>query len=180
MNAIYTRKHQTFDTDEKGHYFRVPLFVIIDRNILDNLYYYDYAYIKEQIDKADVNEYTLSTLNHAALQLINVYDATKDKKLLDLAEYQLSQIENLEGQKSYYLLNRLQIKYRKNELSMNDKKRLLQMEAEDNVVLFGRSVLLQEKEDAEHYYGKLTDEERESIQEYPIMYLYQELRKKDD
>ena len=63
---------------------------------------------------------------------------------------------------------------------MNDKKRLLQMEAEDNVVLFGRSVLLQEKEDAEHYYGKLTDEERESIQEYPIMYLYQELRKKDD
>ena len=41
MNAIYTRKHQTFDTDEKGHYFRVPLFVIIDRHILDNLYYYD-------------------------------------------------------------------------------------------------------------------------------------------
>jgi len=180
MNAIYTRKHQTFDTDEKGHYFRVPLFVIIDRHILDNLYYYDYAYIKEQIDKADVNEYTLSTLNYAALQLINVYDATKDKKILDLAEYQLSRIENLEEQKSYYLLNMLQIKYRKNELSMDDKKWLLKMETEDNMILFGRSVLLQEKEEAEHYYGKLTDEDRESIHEYPIMYLYQELCQSDD
>lgn len=180
VNAIYTRKHQTFDVDEKGHYFRVPLFVIIDKHILANLYYYDYAYIKEQIDKADVNECTLGTLNYAALQLINVYDATKDEKMLDLAEYQLEQIEKLEGQKSYYLLNRLQIKYRKKELSTNDKKRLLQVKAEDNVVLFGRSVLLQEKEDAGHYYGELTDEERESIKDYPIMYLYQDLCKKDD
>jgi len=63
---------------------------------------------------------------------------------------------------------------------MNDKKRLLQVKAEDKVVLFGRSVLLQEKEEAEHYYGELTDEERESIKDYPIMYLYQDLCKKDD
>ena len=74
----------------------------------------------------------------------------------------------------------LQIKYRKNELSMDDKNWLLKMETEDNMILFGRSVLLQEKEEAEHYYGKLTDEDRESIHEYPIMYLYQELCQSDD
>lgn len=175
MNAIYTRKYQTFDSDEKGNYFKVPLFVILDQYVLNDLYYYDYTYIREQIDKADVNEYTVGTLNQAALSLINAYDATNNLELLDLAEYQLNRIEILEKGKSYYVLNCLQIKYRKQGFQKEDRKHLLEIQPEDYVVSFGKSVLLQQKGDADNYYKKLTDEEKEDIKDYPIMYLYRKL-----
>ena len=52
-------------------------------------YRYDYDLLKEQIDDADVNEYTAEYLNQAALKTnINLLMRIKDGKALELAQYQ--------------------------------------------------------------------------------------------
>lgn len=175
INTIYTQKHHIYDTDGNGNYFKVPSFVIVDSHVLSNLYYYDYSSLKAQIDGEEVNEYTINSLNHAILLLINAYDARQDKQLLDLAEYQLNKIRTLEGKKNYFILNELQIKYRKGEFREEEKNILLEMQAEDNTISFGKNVLLERKKEAIKFFNLLSEEEKESIREYPIRYLYESL-----
>lgn len=174
VNGVFSKRQMAIIND-KGEYYKVPLFGHADREILANLYYYNYVRFYEQIDSADVNVYTLDSLNHTALRLIQAYDINGDKKLLDIAEYQLEKIEEFEKDKIYYKINMLQIIKRRGLFSNKEIMILKGLNTENLQEMFGINVLLEDKEKARKIYGQLNKEEQEFIAEYPIYYLYQNL-----
>lgn len=174
VNGVFSKRQMAIIND-KGEYYKVPLFGHADREILANLYYYNYARFYEQIDSADVNVYTLDSLNHTALRLIQAYDINRDEKLLDIAEYQLKKIEEFEKNKIYYKINMLQIIKRRGLFSNKEIMILKGLNTENLQEMFGINVLLEDKGKARKIYGQMKQEEQEFISEYPIYYLYQNL-----
>lgn len=175
-NAIYTRTLQALTSDRKGNYFKVPLFVHIDTHVVKNLYRYDYEMLKEQIDRADVNEYTTEYLSQTALKLISVFDENKDFKALELAKYQFDKIIELEKDKPYFIINVLQLKKRRKSLTEQDIQELKEItRTSDPQICFGAYVLLGDIDKANQEFMKINDETQEFIKEYPIYCLYESL-----
>ena len=172
-NAIYTRNLQTAVPDEKGNHFKIPLFEHVDTHVIQNLYQYDYEWLKEQIDSADINEYTVGYLNQAALKLISIFDKNKDNKALELAQYQFDKIKELEKDKPYFIINVLQLKKRREGLTEQDIQRLKVISTSDLQLFFGVNVLLENKDLAKQAFEKIDEETQEFIKTCPIYYLYE-------
>lgn len=172
-NAIYTKNLRTAVSDDEGNYFKVPLFSLIDTHVIKNLYRYDYEWLKEQIDSAEVNEHTAECLNRAALKLISVFDANKDYKALELAQYQFEKIRELEKDKSYFMINILQLKKRKEDLTEQDIYELKSIVSSDLQISFGVKVLLEDKEGAKLIFEEMDEETQEFIKAFPIYHLYE-------
>lgn len=173
-NAIYTKTLRAATSNGGEKYFRIPLFEHIDTHVIKKLYRYDYEWLKEQIDGADVNEYTAEYLNQAGLKLISIFDENKDCKALELAQYQFDKIEELEKDKPYFIINVLQLKKRREGLAEQDIQKLREVAtASDPQVCFGANVLLEDKSRARQEFGKIDGETQGFIKTCPIYYLYE-------
>ena len=155
-DALYSRKYQTY-ASPKGREdikFITPLFIYQSAEIISNLYKYDYEYFYTQVDKADINEYTIEVLNLEVLKLIKAYDICKDEHFLQIADYLAKKLENVQHQE-HYTMNRLQIKKR---LGIWGEEEYSEMEAMTNntaQALFGKFVLLGDREKADYYFHKM-------------------------
>lgn len=172
-NAIYTKRLRSAASDEEGQFFKVPLFEHIDTHVIQKLYRYDYEWLKDQIDDADVNEYTAEYLSQAALKLISIFDENKDHRALELAQYQLDKIKELGPDKPYFIINMLQIKKRREGLTKQDIRRLKEIATSDPQVAFGINVLLGDKDEAKRMFGKIDEKAKELLKTCPIYYLYE-------
>ena len=175
-DALYSRKCQTFASLEGRDdvVFITPLFIYQSAEILSDLYKYDYEYFYNQIDKADINEYTIEALNLEVLKLIKVYDICGDEHFLQIAEYLAKKLENVQHQE-HYAMNRLQIKKRLGIWGEEERSELETMTDATTQTLFGKSVLLGNREKATYYFKKMSSEEQEQYSEYPIFTLYEQL-----
>ena len=72
----------------------------------------------------------------------------------------------------YCLINTLQIKIRETGLSDSDKKKLSDVDTADAQALFCISVLLGNKNDADTYYKRMSEKEKDLIKDLPIIKLY--------
>lgn len=175
-NAIYTRTLRVATSDGEGRYFKVPLFEHVDIHVIKNLYQYDYDWLKEQIDDADINEYTAEYLNQAALKLISIFDENKDYKALELAQYQYDKIKELEKDKPFFTINVLQLKKRRENLTEQEIQKLREIaEVSEPQICFGANVLLGDKDRAKQEFEKIDKETQRFIKKYPIYYLYDKL-----
>lgn len=172
-NAIYTKKLRSAMSNEEGQFFKIPLFEHIDTHVIKNLYRYDYEWLKDQIDSADVNEYTAEYLNQAALKLISVFDENKDYRALELAQYQFDKIKELKEGNPYFIINVSQLKKRKESFTELDIQKLREIVSSDPQVVFGVNVLLGDKEEAKQEFEKIDEETQEFIKTCPIYYLYE-------
>ena len=172
-NAIYTKNLRSAMSNEEGQFFKIPLFEHIDTHVIKNLYRYDYEWLKDQIDSADVNEYTAEYLNQAALKLISIFDENKDYRALELAQYQFDKIKELEEDNPYFIINVSQLKKRKENFSERDVQKLREIVSSDPQVVFGVNVLLGDKEEAKQVFEKIDAETQEFIKTCPIYYLYE-------
>lgn len=175
-DALYSRKYQTFASLEgcEDVVYITPLFVYQSAEILSNLYKYDYEYFYNQIDKADINEYTIEVLNLEVLKFIKVYDICGDEHFLQIAEYLAKKLENVQHQE-HYAMNRLQIKKRLGIWGEEERSELETMTNATTEALFGKAVLLGDREKATYYFKKMSSEEQERYSEYPIFTLYEQL-----
>ncbi|MBO4562771.1 MAG: hypothetical protein J5772_04080 [Clostridia bacterium] len=177
-NAIYSGRCETFLPSERAKDklgFKVPMFARYDADVLSKLYTYDYNELHKQISESDVNELTSNALLEFALELINVYDINGDSHFLDLAGHMLDMLcEYIEDE--IILLNRLQIKERRNCLEDEDIRILDELSSDNSFVLFGKSVLLKNFEQAERYYNALTSEDKKRYAGYPIYKLFERLK----
>ena len=174
INGVFSKREMAVKND-KGEYYKVPLFGYTNYKILANLYYYNYVRFYEQIDDSDVNIFTVDVLNYDALQLIKAYDINGDGKLLDIADYQLQKIEKFEKDKIDYIINKLQIEKRRGLFSDKEITLLKGLNTENPYEIFAISVLLAEKEKAIQLYNQMEEEDQEVISEYPIYYLFRNL-----
>ena len=177
-HAVYTDKIALFYPDEEDDSitYRVPVFVGVEAEVLSNLYYYDYDLLRKQIDDSDINSKSAPALNDCVLHLIKVFDLNGDYRFLDLADYLMNRLENLQKDKSLFLLNKLQIKKRQGTLNENDIALLNGIEDSDVQVGFGKYVLLEDKEKASTIFDQFTDAQKEFYTEAPIYKLYIELQ----
>jgi hypothetical protein len=177
-HAVYTDKIALFYPDEEDDSitYRVPVFVGVEAEVLSNLYYYDYDLLRKQIDDSDINSKSAPALNDCVLHLIKVFDLNGDYRFLDLADYLMNRLENLQKDKSLFLLNKLQIKKRQGTLNENDIALLNGIEDSDVQVGFRKYVLLEDKEKASTIFDQFTDAQKEFYTEAPIYKLYIELQ----
>lgn len=174
-NAIYTKKYQTSISNDKNEHFIVPLLGRINEHIIKKLYRYDYEYLKEQIDKEDINEYTAGYLNQVGLKLISIFDENNDFNALELAQYQFDKINEIEANKPYFIINLLQLKKRREGLIEQDLQKINNITASDSQIVFGIKVLLEDKKAAKKIFKDMDKETQDSVEKMPIYYLYENI-----
>ena len=172
-NAIYSKTFRFGLSFGEERVFSIPSLSWLDTHVIKKLYRYDYEWLKEQIDGADVNEYTVEYLNQAALKLISIFDENRDYKALELAQYQFDKIKELEKDKPYFIINILQLKKRRESLAEQDIQVLRKFATSEGEISFGANVLLGDKDRAKQELEKMDKETQESIKIYPIYYLYE-------
>lgn len=177
QDAVYTDKYVIFLPDnekpeEKG--YKMPLFVYQGADVLSNLYRYDYTALQKQIDDCDINEKTATALLEATLIMINTYDASKDVHFLDLAQSLLEKIK-VYLEPELYMLNTLQIKKRKVGFGSAEIEMLNTFDMDENHIMYGKYVLLGDKEKADLFFDQFSQEEKEQYYKYPIYSLYRKL-----
>lgn len=175
VNAITTQSLRAAVSDIQGNFYTVPVFSFIDWHVIIKMYKYDYEYLYEQIDAAEINETTMNEMNNAALKLVAVYDSNGDKKLLEIALYCLNKMYELEVEREYVLINIFQIKKRLGILDEKDIKILNSWNNQNLDVMFAQSVLLDDKDSAKKYWDKMGKELKKYLKKYPIFNLYNKL-----
>lgn len=175
-NSVYTENLHAFIPSEKNIdiKYRLPLFLYHEAITLSNLYKFDYEKLREQIDFTNINEETSWILLEGALTLIDVYDINGDINFLNLAIYILERIE-LYLEKEVILINKLQIKKRYSSLDETDIIYLQNIESEDCGLMFGKYVLLEEREMAKSLYEMFSEEDQKKYQSYPIYFMYKNM-----
>ena len=177
VNEVYTDKIKVVLPDpsrDNDKEYIMPIFTYQSVEVLSNLYSYKYDVFYRQIDESDINPFTSAALLECVLKMISVFDANDDSHFLDLADDLLSKIqEYLESE--FVLLNRMQIKKRREKLSEEDITAIQNIDHPDSRIQFGKTVLLEDKKSASEFYNLFSDEDRKIYQEYPIYKLYMDL-----
>ena len=152
----------------------MPLFIYNDVDVLSNLYVCDYDAFYQQIDDSDINELTADAFIECSLILINVYDRNSDTHFLDLADYLLHNLEPY-VQKDLLLLNMMQIKKRRTGLNSEDIEQIKSIDSDEIHIMFGKNVLLGNKQHAKLYFDSFSKEAKERYIQYPIYELYRHM-----
>ena len=180
FSSLYTKRFVFYlpnedSSDKRG--YKIPLFIYNDVDILSNLYICDYDAFYQQIDDSDINELTADAFIECSLILINVYDRNSDTHFLDLADYLLHKLEPY-VQKDLLLLNMMQIKKRRTCLSGEDLEQIKSIDSDEIHILFGKNVLLENKQHAKKYFDRFSKEDRERYIQFPIYELYRRMLEK--
>ena len=169
----------------------VPNFVNLSAEQLGGLYYYDYESMFDQIDDAVINDNTEHALDYLTLSLIGAYDISENGKLLEIAKALLERLIELYPEVLNLRINMFQIEKRiHDELSEAQIKELKEMDLQADeetqsspngnfykVLHFCIAVLLDDKVEAGSTYGKFNKKEKEAVEGFPIMNLYERLVK---
>ena len=128
-----------------------------------------------------LNNVTFLWINKFCLSCITSYDNTQNTQFLELAEYVYMQLKVTELDADYEMqieINVLQVYYRLNgSLNKEQIEVLIKMkysaEFRENIAaMFSCNVLLNSKTEAEHFFNRLTIEERTDYLVLPIYQLY--------
>lgn len=177
FNAIYSNKYRLYVEGKNGENYQVPSFSNIEGNVMKNLYKYDIKHFQDQIENAEINKDTEEAMNLSALNLIHVYDKCEEKDLclLEMAQKIYIKLSEMFGEKNIYIINKLQIKERKNQLTGEDIESLAALQCNDDSERCGKYILLGEKSKAEKCLSRIPQEERERFEKYPIYTLYMQM-----
>lgn len=177
LSSVYADTLGIFAEAENGSpdiTTRLPLFMVHKAGVLANLYCYKYNVLWDQIKNCEINKTTYKNLLNGLLVLISVFDINGDEQFLDMALYLIDRLEKYKNHE-YLLINRLQIKKRRNPLNDEDIKCLTDINSEDILTLFGKYVLLGDKIAADSYFEQFAISIQNEYKEYPIYKLYCDL-----
>lgn len=167
----------TITFDEGKTINKVPIICLLDPKTICNLYDYSYDSFYNQINNSDINNNTIAIINNIALNFISAYDISFNDKLLDIAIYCINKLQQAEKNKNDYcnFLNLIQIKKRRGLLCQSDIVKLLKLEHSDLIVMCCKYTLLENKNEAEKIYNKMTKETIKFFTSLPIYNLYKKL-----
>ncbi|MEA4913517.1 MAG: hypothetical protein VB061_02995 [Christensenella sp.] len=137
---------------------------------------YDKAY--ESLTSYGNNSFLVDRINNSMLEILKAYDETGKIALLGLAErlsdWILKNRGNSESQPEIDILNQLQIKRRKRDLSANEVAELLVIKRTNSDLRFvsAACILLSETEEAKSSFLKLPIETQKEFIDYPICHFW--------
>ncbi|TGG86743.1 hypothetical protein [Geotoga petraea] len=150
----------------------INLLFILSHDVLIKAHNIDLELIKNEIKSTKLNQDNINWINLFALELIKAYDLNNKKfsNYLNLAESIINILLDYERKNIIFLINKYQIIYRKGKLSNEEKYNLNKMKknTDDNQILCAINILLDNKYEAELYYNKMNDYEKNEFSKYPI------------
>ncbi|MBQ2982424.1 MAG: hypothetical protein IJD58_09950 [Lachnospiraceae bacterium] len=168
-NRLYESKYRGYiKNDDK--YYNLPMFTDLRGDVLGYLYKYDYNEFYHQVNNTDYNTYTLDNINNSVLGLIEAYDINGDIRLLDLGNYVIEKLKEINDSLVYVKINHWQIKKRLKMLSEEDIENIKYMRdtIDDNEQLCGINILLDDKVAAYQCLKKIPEDVRKVFITYPI------------
>lgn len=155
-----------------GKEFDSDVSVTLDANSLlkyDNI---DYKKIIERLKAVSMSDAFANQLNMFLLHILSSYDKRKDNTILSFAKNILEILRNSEFKDTpYFVLNELQIIYRKRSLKSREIKKLKEMLVtykESYDIATGAYILIKNKAMAYEMLGKMDEEESRTFKEFPI------------
>lgn len=150
--------------------YRVPAFIMFKRDVWEKLYDVDEDILLGELEKADFNEDTQGEFSLLLMEVLAVYDMTKNEKYYDLASLLSEKLLQVSPQSDYWKINKLQILKRKRELSELEMQELENMERDtkDPKVVCAVNILLENKRKAKQVLGEMEENERDEFEGYPI------------
>lgn len=170
VNRIYENRYQGYVKVGVNHY-KVPMFCDISKDIFGHLYKYDYADLRYQVENTDYNLDTIGTLHSAVITLISAYDISNQNELLEIAELILRKMYSVDNTIVYAHINEWQIMKRKNTLSNEDidkMEKMVENNDEDAGIKCAVYALMDDKENAQKYFEKMSEKEKADFREFPI------------
>ena len=157
-NSIFTDIHFILACDNPNGFTRI-----------DNI---NYSKLNEVVLSRIDDKQDLSLSVFVLLNLIKVFDQTKEVRFLNHAE-DLANLISSHVSESFGLINVMQIKKRKGTLLEEDKSKLHTMleEATDETIKLGIYILLDDKINSQRIFDSLSDEKRNIFKNYPIFHI---------
>lgn len=171
--------------DSNQEKFVVSIFTLVFlRDDFDTIINMDYEnFIKSYEEAAKFNRDISNIANNDVLRMISKYDksSVKDRRLLEYAIKLTEWIAALPEKDSLtivYRLNRLQIIKRLNgSFTKEETEELIEL-SESDILAYGKwasNLLLEDYVRADIFWGRMTEDERQSYKNYPI-FKFQKLR----
>jgi len=140
---------------------------------MDNL---DEKTIIQNVTKIEYSELYAQHLNLLSLEFIKAFDATKVEKFINTAWEIIDWLLLKNPNDIRNILNKYQIIRRAREFNNEEIKDLISMKNNDeNEILCGISILLENKADVGIYLGNLSEESKNRFLQYPIYTLAEKL-----
>lgn len=161
------------DDNENKNPYPVSHYVLLKKKDFLEIDNIDYEKIAADIAENSINPLVTSQLTLFMLEMLKAYDEQiiKDNRLLDLAEEYCSWLIALpDGNTEQLMLNRLQIKKRKGELTSEELSVLQEFRkgGHDITVRCGANLLLGKNESAQDCFDEMSPEEQKAFIEFPI------------
>lgn len=157
-------------SEEAGQKHIFPRGMLFKRDIWEKLYDVDEEILLRDIERSDFDEFTSEELYLFFVEILSVYDTTKNEKYYDMAKLIITKLLEVDEENEYGIINQLQLLKRKRELSAEevDKLESLEVTSEDDMVVCAVNVLLENKHKARKLISQLSPEKQEMFKDFPI------------
>ena len=163
--------------DEHDNKYKMPCYSDIKSSTMKELANFKLTSCEECIKNSDLSNFTSQFAVNLFLEMLHYYDSSKNPEHLECCKRTISfMAEKLKNDISVQV-NLYQTIKRERALTYEEKEKLRKLARKRNSktqTLLCISILLDNYADVEYYYGKLTKEETETFNGWPIRYLMNE------
>ncbi len=164
--------------DEPDEINPIPTFFLLNREDFKMAANLDAEQLKRCLERYPISEKTTETVCLKLLDMLHAYDsdAVCSEELLECCLEVAERLIDAEPESKRYLINRLQVQYRKGEVAADDRRvlRKLANDSTEKAVQASAHILLCNVELAQDCISDLDGEERESFRNWPIYNLMRE------
>lgn len=176
MQTTYPKNKGDFDPNNVEHY-TISYYSIYPVDEIFSFTNFDFEVYKNSFNR-DKHEKSLEQNNNLVLGLIDLFDKTNKRELLELSIYLLQGLIETDKNSEVYKLNLLQTQKRMDiDITEKDEEYLYSLieSTDDKKIKFVAYVILGLKIPSKRVYESLEDELNHEIESWPIYYLYQKL-----
>lgn len=169
-----SHKFVFMEKSEKEYIKICPYSLLIDALNFEDILNYNKSSVSTSIEYCENNDINRECMNLLALSCINSYDKTKKEEFYQLAKEFIDKLIEWKPNESIYIVNKIQLIRRKREFTEDEIEKLYRIKKEENndiKLMYGISILLENKSDISYYYRKLDEKTKKEFSKYPIEHL---------
>lgn len=151
-----------------------PYSLLIDTLNFEDILNFDKSSVSISVQNCENNDVNREYMNLLALSFINSYDKTKEEEFYQLAEEILDRLLEWSPSENTYIINKMQLIRRKRIFTNEEMDKIYRIKNEESnntELMYGISILLENKSDINYYYNKLDEKVKKEFSKYPIEHL---------
>ena len=148
--------------------YRVPVFASLNRDIWSKLYDVREQTLIKEIEQSDINMETAPVFISIFIELMWAYDDIENEKYYNAAFLIIEKLIELDNDNVAAIINRMQLIYRKRELTEEEMRKLEAIDDQDYLAKCAANILLDNKRIAKKYLEKMSEEDKNKFKQNPI------------